>query len=93
MNTHTNETLIMDFKTLITNTINYQKQAEKESINIFTKSDMKILENLKKDKNTIICRPDKGRGVIILNREDYVSKMDNILNDYATFQKCITLIH
>ena len=46
-NTYSSETLIMDFKTLIINTINYQNHAEKERINIFAKPDMKILENLK----------------------------------------------
>ena len=54
---------------------------------MFKDSDLKILKNLKKDKNIIISRPDKGRGVIIMNKHDYVSKMGNILNDHRTFMK------
>ena len=46
----------------------------------------KILKNLSKDKSIYITRPDKGKGVVILDREEYISKMKNILNDTNTFR-------
>ena len=30
---------------------------------------------MSKDENIVICRPDKGIGVVILDKEDYVNKM------------------
>ena len=45
------------------------------------------LKNLSKNKNIIITIPDKGSGVIILNRVDYVNKMQDILSDTTKFKK------
>ena len=33
-----------------------------------------------------VTRPDKGRGVVILNKTDYIRKMNNILSDRTKFQ-------
>ena len=56
-------------------------------ITFFNDSDFKILKNLKREKNIIISRPDKGRGVVIMDRTDYINKMDHILNDRSNFSK------
>ncbi len=34
----------------------------------------RVLIILKKDKSIIITRPDKGNGVVILNKKDYIEK-------------------
>ena len=34
----------------------------------------KIIENLSNNKNTIVLKQDKGRGVTILNRKSYIEK-------------------
>ena len=52
---------------------------------LFSKSDVRLLRDLSKDKNIIICRPDKGQGVVILNKCDYKEKMHQILNDPSKF--------
>ena len=46
-----------------------------------------VLDNLKKDKNLIITKPDKGRGVVILNKTDYINKTNEILRDDTKFKK------
>ena len=53
----------------------------------FKLSDFKILKNLSQVKDLVICRPDKGKGVVLLNRSDYVNKMENILSDNTKFIK------
>lgn len=53
---------------------------------LFSKNEINILRNLSKDKSIIICRPDKGRGVVILNRSDYINKMNHILSDTTKFK-------
>lgn len=46
---------------------------------------MIALSNLKKNKNIVFSKPDKGFGVGILNKENYKSKMLNILIDNNKF--------
>ena len=48
---------------------------------MFDRSDFQILRNLGKGQNIVICSPDKGRGVVLLDRVDYIDKMMAILSD------------
>ena len=41
---------------------------------------------LSKNKDIIITNPDKGSGVVILNRTDYIKKMEEIVNDTTKFK-------
>ena len=45
-----------------------------------------VLKGLKDDKNIVICKPDKGNGVVILNKDDYISKTEEILQDITKFK-------
>ena len=54
---------------------------------MFAKKDFKILNNLRKNENLYITKPDKGNGVVLMNRKDYESKMSEILNDHSKFSK------
>ena len=45
------------------------------------------LNSLKKNKNIIIRRADKGAGIVLLNYIDYISKAENMLNDASTYEK------
>ena len=44
------------------------------------------LVNLSKNKDIIITNPNKGSGVVILNRTDYIKKMEEIVNDTTKFK-------
>jgi hypothetical protein len=64
----------------------------KSSISLKIKSSsngkyLEILRNLAKDKSIIITKADKGRAVVILDREDYLNKMEVIINDPLTFKQ------
>ena len=52
---------------------------------VFTKKNIFDLKNLAKNKSIIVCKPDKGRGVVILNKADYLSKIYRILSDNTKF--------
>ncbi|XP_069974787.1 uncharacterized protein [Penaeus vannamei] len=45
------------------------------------------LKSLKDDDNIIITRPDKGRGIVILNKDDYQNKLQSILDDSSKFKR------
>ena len=48
---------------------------------------MKALQTLSKDKSIVITRPDKGNGVVLLDKSDYISKVNTVLEDLTKFQK------
>ena len=48
-------------------------------------SHLKALEALKKDQSIVISRPDKGSGVVVLDRMAYTDKMSEILGDSSRF--------
>jgi len=41
--------------------------------------------SLRNDNSIIVTQPDKGNGVVVLNRTDYVLKMEDILSDASKF--------
>ena len=47
----------------------------------------RILKELRKNKNIVILRPDKGNGVVILDRSIYNQSISNILSDTTKFKK------
>ena len=54
---------------------------------IFSKRDICDLKQLASNKNIIVCKPDKGRGVVLIDRVTYTNKMINIVNDTSKFIK------
>ena len=60
---------------------------------IFTKDDVNTIKSLAADKSIVVTRPDKGRGVVLLNRSDYVNKIEGILSDTSKFKIVSASIH
>jgi PHD/YefM family antitoxin component YafN of YafNO toxin-antitoxin module len=52
----------------------------------FLKDKIKILDDFKDDESIIIVKPDKKNGVVILDKNDYNSKMEDILQDTMKFE-------
>ena len=50
-----------------------------------SKAELSALNNLSRNKNIVVMRPDKGNGVVILNRDDYINKVLSILDDPSKF--------
>ena len=51
----------------------------------FFREHFAVIKQLRNNKEIVITKPDKGSGVVILDRTDYVNKMANILDDPSTF--------
>ena len=54
---------------------------------IFSKRDICDLKQLASNNNIIVCKPDKGRGVVLIDIVAYTNKMINIVNDTSKFIK------
>ena len=52
------------------------------------KSMIATLKNLSLDNSIIITKPDKGTGVVVMDKVTYIEKMMNILEDTSKFVKC-----
>ncbi|KAI8490958.1 hypothetical protein Bbelb_313770 [Branchiostoma belcheri] len=52
-----------------------------------SKEESAAIKSLRQDKNIVILPADKGRCVVILNREDYQQKCQELLNDDKTYIK------
>ena len=48
---------------------------------------MAAIKSLLNNQNFFICKPDKVNGVVILNKKEYIDKMNVILNDQVKFKK------
>ena len=48
---------------------------------------LRAIRELKNNKSIVITHPDKGNGVVILSKDDYVAKMKPILDDTSKFRK------
>ena len=46
-----------------------------------------VLKRLRRNKNIVICKPDKGNSVVILDRSDYDRRLLEIINDRTKFVK------
>ena len=45
---------------------------------------LNVLKKLGCNKDLIITKPDKGNGVVLLNKRDYVRKMEHLLQDFTS---------
>ena len=55
--------------------------------NILNKDEWKALTDLRKDDSIIITKPDKGNGVVIISRLDYLDKMKHLISDTTKFKE------
>ena len=53
---------------------------------VFSKADISALKEWATDKSIIVTKPDKGRGVVILDKSKYVEKMSSVLADRSKFR-------
>ena len=55
--------------------------------NILSKDEWKALTDLRNDDSIIITKPDKGNGVVIISRLDYLNKMKHLISDTTKFKE------
>jgi len=54
---------------------------------ILAKEEWSALNDLRNDDSIIITKPDKGNGIVIVNKLDYLSKMKQLISDETKFKK------
>ena len=59
----------------------------KPAISDLNKKRISILKSLSSDPSIIISKPDKGSGIVIMDRTSYIEKVNTILQDSTKFEK------
>ena len=54
--------------------------------NNITSKEEKALRDLAKDTSVTILPADKGRAVVVMNTNDYIDKINNLLNDEPSIE-------
>ena len=71
----------LETKHLLTST----KTFSKRNVTHADKTTASVLKKLGKNQDIYVSRPDKGNGVVIINRTDYLQKMTDLLSDTSKF--------
>lgn len=53
---------------------------------VFSKEDVDSLKSLSSNDRIVVCKPDKGRGVVIIDKDTYLTQMNKILSDATKFE-------
>jgi hypothetical protein len=70
----------------IANTVRRTAQVELKQVGKEHRRTFQVLRSLANDRSIMITKPDKGRGVVVMDRIDYLRKMYTIIDDPATFR-------
>jgi hypothetical protein len=60
---------------------------EKEPVSNIPKNERLALENLRKDETIVILPADKGKCLVVMDREEYQNKMEEKLADTTTYKR------
>ena len=50
------------------------------------KEHLESIRELRSNEDIVIMKPDKGVGIVVMNKHDYIAKMMDILNDSSKFE-------
>ena len=53
---------------------------------VFSRQDVLELKKLASNKDVVVCKPDKGRGVVLLDKCTYIESMTKLIADRTKFE-------
>ena len=81
------EASLQQFKSDLVN-CSYQYMNARDNVKSpLTRTHLDALKELRTRNDIMITKPDKGSGVVLLNKSDYLEKMSNILDDRTKFSR------
>ena len=63
------------------------RQCNKNPQQNLSKEELAALTNLSKNKDIVIQKSDKGNSVVIVDKDTYIKRMENLLSDQRKFEK------
>ncbi|VDP88586.1 unnamed protein product [Echinostoma caproni] len=74
-------------KSTLVNACYQHRSVKVKTSELVTPEHLKRLRDLQKNREIMMSKPDKGAGIVLLNRTDYLQKMKAILSDGSKFTK------
>ena len=78
LKTKTKETALLSFR-------QYNKNPQQN----LSKEELAALTNLSKNKDIVIQKSDKGNSVVIVDKDTYIKRMENLLSDQRKLKKLL----
>ena len=69
----------------LSSSFKYNNSKHSQSLNPLTHAEQKALSILRRNKDIVTLKPDKGNGVVIRNKTDYINKVESLLSDKSKF--------
>ncbi|CAI2738781.1 unnamed protein product [Dicrocoelium dendriticum] len=85
----TSDSQVEEFKSLLVHACYQYRRARITHKTPVRQEHIQALHNLVGNKDILLTRPDKGAGIVVLNKADYLRKMHEILADDTKFSKII----
>ncbi|VDP00050.1 unnamed protein product [Schistosoma curassoni] len=73
------------FKTTLVDCCNQYVNKTPTISRLLTKEHKSQLSDLRRNQDLVLCRPDKGAGIVLMDCLDYVTKISSILSDPVKF--------
>ena len=55
---------------------------------MLSEGELNAIKSLQNTSTIVIQRPDKGGGVVVLNKTDYINKLNDLIGDIRKFKEC-----
>ena len=59
---------------------------------VFPRGYLSVLKKLALNKDIVVCKPDKGNGIVLIDRPKYVQSMIAVISDATKFEPIVTPI-
>ncbi|VDP92263.1 unnamed protein product [Echinostoma caproni] len=82
----TNEDDLGWFKAKLVDIENQYRITSTKQNSLFTDEHIEGLKQLKANRSILVLRPDKGSGIVVMDKSDYKDKMLRILRDETRFR-------
>ena len=63
------------------------KNTTQKNLMLDTNEMLEVVKNIKKNDKIVLAKPDKGSGIVALDKTEYLRKMLEILDDITKFVK------
>ncbi|MGL5707589.1 MAG: hypothetical protein ACRDDF_04915, partial [Aeromonas sp.] len=84
------DTELAHFKSTLVDCCHQYRASQLPQNKLLKREHLEAIKELRGNKDILITRPDKGDGIVIMNKSDYVEKLNNILSDRNKFQPLTT---
>ena len=78
------------FQSTLVNTCYHYLSYRPKINHLLSKQHLDALKRLRDNESVVLCKPDKGTGIVLLDRAYYNQKIEDILDDSSKFRQAVS---